>query len=307
MHDSASARKALSATRAARFAFALLMLGNVALAFGPWLVRLAESDGGVGPIAAAFWRLAIAAPLILALTRATRQPIGRMPLRLWAIVALAGLLFAADLALWHAGILVTKMANATLFGNVSALLFPLYGFWAARALPSRAQGFAMLLATFGLGLLLGRSYELSAQNLVGDLLCLSAGVFYCLYLIAVDRARGRLKPWPLLALSTAGGVLPLLLFAHLFGENIWPADWTALIVLAVASQVIGQGLIIFAMGHVTPLVVGLCLLSQPIVAATVGWLAYGERMGALDLIGAVAIGVAILLVGRTPARQETLA
>lgn len=307
MHDSATPRKAIRLTSAARFAFAALMLGNVALAFGPWFVRLAESDGGVGPMAAGFWRLALAAPLILLLTRATRQPIGPMPARLWGIVGLAGLLFAADLALWHVGILNTKMANATLFGNVSALLFPLYGFWLVRSLPSRTQGFAMLLATLGLGLLLGRSYELSAQNLLGDLLCLMAGVFYCLYLIAVDHARGRLKPWPLLALSTAGGVLPLLLFALVAGESIWPADWTALIVLALVSQVIGQGLIIFAMGHVTPLVIGLCLLSQPIVAATIGWFAYGERMGALDLIGAAAIAAAIVLVRGTPPRQEALA
>ena len=37
-------------------AFAMLLLGNAALAFGPWLVRLSD----VGPSAAAFWRLALA-------------------------------------------------------------------------------------------------------------------------------------------------------------------------------------------------------------------------------------------------------
>src|SRR4028118_814623 len=44
-------------------AFAALLLGNVALAFGPWLVRLSD----VGPSAAAFWRLALAPPFLLLL------------------------------------------------------------------------------------------------------------------------------------------------------------------------------------------------------------------------------------------------
>ena len=38
--------------------FPALLLGNVALAFGPWLVRLSD----VGPVAVGFWRLLLALP-----------------------------------------------------------------------------------------------------------------------------------------------------------------------------------------------------------------------------------------------------
>src|SRR5690606_181668 len=144
---------------------------------------------------------------------------------LWATVIVSGLLFASDISLWHFAIPQTKMANATLFGNISGLLFPLYGFMIARSWPSRTQGFALLLATAGTFLLLGRSYELSAQNLLGDLLSLLAGVFYCFYLIAIDRARSTLAPWPLLTLSTISGVLPILAIAWLAGETILPTNW----------------------------------------------------------------------------------
>jgi drug/metabolite transporter (DMT)-like permease len=64
---------------------------------------------------------------------------------------------------------------------------------------------------------------------------------------------------------------------------------------------LGQGLLVYALGHVPPLVVGLALLTQPAIAALVGWLAYGETLSALDWIGAVAIAVALVLV-RLPAR-----
>ena len=272
------------------------MLGNACLAFGPWLVRLADTDGGVGPIAAGFWRLALAAPLLLLLTRATGQQAGRVPTALWVMIALGGLFFAADLASWHLGILETKLANATLFGNSTSLLFPIYGFIVTRAWPTRRQGFALLLAAAGAVVLMGRSYELGAENLVGDLLCMLAGLLYTFYLIAIDRARATLKPWPVLTLSTIAGILPLLLFALAAGESVWPRDWTAVLLLALVSQVAGQGFMVFAMGQMKPLVVGLALLSQPVIAATVGWLVYGETLSALDIIGAVAIAAAIVLV-----------
>ena len=301
MHESnstAGERKITPAQSMDRLAFIALLLGNIALAFGPLFVRMATDHGGIGPLASAFWRLALAAPVLLLLTRVTRQPIGRMTPWLWATLVLGGLFFAADLASWHLGILKTKLANATLFGNSTSLIFPIYGFIAARAWPTRSQGVALTLAAAGAILLLGRSYELSAQNMVGDLLCLLAGLLYTFYLIAIDRARSTLMPWPVLTLSTIFGIVPLLVFAMAFGERIIPTDWTAPVLLALFSQIIGQGLLVFAMGHVRPLIVGLALLSQPIVAATIGFVAYGETVTTPDLIGAAAIGVAIILVRR---------
>ena len=68
--------------------------------------------------------------------------------------------------------------------------------------------------------------------------------------------------------------------------------------LALVSQVIGQGLMIFALGKLPPLTVGLALLTQPVVAATIGWLVYGERLGAADAAGAALVAVALVLASR---------
>jgi drug/metabolite transporter (DMT)-like permease len=142
-----------------------------------------------------------------------------------AAVAVGGLFFAADLAAWHVGILQTKLANATLFGNFASFLFAIYGFVLLRRLPGRVPTIALLLAVFGTALLLGRSYELSHVNLVGDLFCLLAGLFYTFYLIAVDRARRSLAAFPTLFIATAAGALPMLLFALALGETVLPTDW----------------------------------------------------------------------------------
>lgn len=299
MHGAASSRKSFGGESS--LAFLALLGGNVALAFGPMFVRHASSDALVGPIASGFWRLALAAPVLLLLTRMRGQSIGRPAPVVLAMIALGGVFFAADLAAWHLGILQTKIANATLLGNSASLIFPLYGFVAARTWPSRGQGFALLLATVGAVLLMGRSYELDPRYLIGDLLCLLAGVLYTFYLVTIDRARALLAPWPVLALSTIAGVLPLLGFALAAGERVMPLIWSPLVGLAVVSQLIGQGLLVYAIGHFRPLVVGLAFLSQPVVAAAIGWFGFGETLAPLDLVGAAAIAAAIVLVRRPSA------
>lgn len=279
-------------------ALAAIVASNVLLALGPWLVRLAD----VGPVAAGFWRLTLALPILLPLGVA-RGGLARLRAApaLAAAIGMGGLFFAADLAAWHAGILRTRLANATLLGNAASFLFPVYGFVAARRLPSRTQLAALLLAAAGTALLLGRSLELSPRGLAGDLLCLLAGLFYTVYLVAIDRARATLPPLGVLAIATATGALPLLAAARLLGETVAPHAWLPLVALAVGSQVLGQGLLVYAVGVLDPLLVGLAFLIQPVVSAAIGWVRYGERLGPADLLGALAIAIALVLVRRRPA------
>ena len=255
------------------FAFPALLFGSSALAIGPWLVRLA----GVGPVAAGFWRLSLALPFLFVIARVAGQPVHWPGKALGIVIALAAFFFAADLAAWHVGIHMTKLGNATMFGNVASFAFAAWGLWLARQRPSPVQAGALGVAALG------------------------AGLLYAGYLIAVERAREKLPPLPLLFLSSAMGAAMLLPVSILMGEQIFPDNWTFVIILAISSQVIGQGLLVYAIGALPPIVVGLTLLTQPAISAFVGWVAYGETLSPLDWIGAAAIAAALVLI-RLPQR-----
>ncbi|HYX47944.1 MAG TPA: DMT family transporter [Sphingomicrobium sp.] len=278
-------------------AFPALLLGNVALAFGPWLVRLADT----GPVAAGFWRLALALPLLLLIGRFAGQPAHWPRRALVATVAIAAIFYSLDLAAWNAGIRLTKLGNSTLFGNSGSFVFAIYGLILAHRAPSLKQSLALLMALGGAALLMSSSYELSPKNFTGDLLTLVAGLLYGGYLIFVERGRMQLKPLPLLILATIFSIPILFLISLVLGERIWPHDWTPLLIFALSSQVLGQGLLVYSIGTLPPLVVGLGLLTQPAISATVGWLAYRETLSAADIIGAVGIAVALVIV-RLPDR-----
>jgi drug/metabolite transporter (DMT)-like permease len=288
-------------SRSHRWAFVALLGGNLALAAGPFLVR----HSGVGPISAGFWRVTLALPFLWLIARMMRQPIV-VPRRAVTIaIGGAALFFAADLAAWHAGILLTKLGNATLFGNISSFIFAAWGLWLVRKWPSALQALALLLAAAGCGALMWGSAELSAAHLRGDLLSALAGLLYTGYLILVERTRGAVEPLPLLLIASLFAAAFLLPASLLAGEVFLPVDWSGLFALALCSQVAGQGLLVYALGHVPPLVVGIAMLTQPALSALLGYLYYGEAFTALDWAGAAAIVLALVLVRLRGGPQAT--
>lgn len=274
----------MATIRPAPLAFPALLVGAACLAVGPLFVRTA----GVTPIASAFWRMALASPVVILIAFLTRQPRPQRRMGWWVLVG-SGVLFAADIAAWHLGIVRTTLGNAVLFGNVSSFFFAGYGFMLARAWPSRRFALAMIGAGVGVALLLGRSLELSADHFAGDLLCILAAIFYTGYLAIMDRARASVGAWPALAVATLAGTVALVPLLPAFGGALVPRDWSPVLALALLSQVVGQGLVIYAVGHLRPEVSGLGLLIQPVIAAALGWAMFGEAMGAVDAFGAVLV------------------
>jgi drug/metabolite transporter (DMT)-like permease len=291
--------------RATGLHLAALLAGNVALALGPWSVRLADS----GPISAGFWRLSLAIPLLALLAHRNGQALTGFGRATWLAIIAAGVLFALDLASWHVGIGQTRLGNATLFGNSGSVILMGWGIVAMRRLPRRFEALGILAALAGAAILMGRSLDIDPLSLVGDLLCILAGFFYAFYILLLQGARARLGNWSLLTWSSIAGAPVLLALALWQGEPVWPSSWWPLIALALLSQVIGQGLLVFSLKHFSPLVVGLALLTQPAVSVVVGWFVFGEALGLADIVGMTLVGAALVIarIGDQPAARGTRA
>src|SRR5687767_5998471 len=96
---------------------AALMIGATGIGLAPILVRLSET----GPVATAFYRLLLAQPIIWLLLKREQSPTtenkpNRQDL-LYA--AIAGLLFSADLSIWHWSLKLTTVANSTFVTNLT--------------------------------------------------------------------------------------------------------------------------------------------------------------------------------------------
>lgn len=270
---------------------AALLTGNVALALGPWLVRLADT----GPVSAGFWRLFLALPFLALFARAGGQRLTGIPRRTLAFVALGAVAFGLDLSSWHIGIELTRLGNATLFGNVGSIVMLFWGFIVARQLPRGMEWVAILCALAGAAILMGRSADISTESFAGDLFCLTAGLLYAVYLVTLQGARQQIGSWALLVWVSIFAAPLVLTIAVVLGEPVWPTDWTPVLILFVTSQLVGQGLLVFSMRHFPPLVIGLALLTQPAVAALYGYAVFEEVLTRIDLAGMMLLGGALVM------------
>ena len=273
-------------------AFAALLAGNIAIAFGPLLVRFADS----GPIATGFWRLALATPFLFFVGYRFGFRFSALGKSTIWLATIAGLFFGVDIILWHIGIFQTKMANATLFANCASLILVVYGIFVARKMPSKWESAAVLFAFVGAALLMGQSLDLSPLHFQGDILSLTAGLTYTVYLVLMMRVRQNTESWGALGMASAVAAVILLTGSIVAGEQVIPTVWWPVILLAFTSQFFGQGCLTYALPHFSPLVIGLALLFQPALSAAAGWLAFGETLTAMDFAGSALVMIALVLV-----------
>jgi drug/metabolite transporter (DMT)-like permease len=291
----ATAGARLEGHRAVTRSFLLLVAGAIAIGFAPIFVRLAST----GPIATAFWRMALAVPILWMFVRQQNDASSALVAFRSPLVWLAGAAFALDLAAWHFSIRLTSVTNATLLANCAVLLVPLFSWvFLRRPVRSNTLGFG-LLAFFGMILLSSPSLRTGSQKLLGDALALLTAGFYAAYLLVMAVARERAAASSLAFASSLLSSVTLLPIVALAGERLLPSeivDWMWLIGLALISQVFGQTAIAHALGRIPPAQAAVGLLIQPVSAAVFAWILFGESLSGLQFFGGALVLASITAV-----------
>ena len=281
-------------------ALVALSVGAVLIGLAPIFVRLAD----VGPIAAAFWRCALAWPVLAIAARVWRDDDGAPSVSgARGMLVGAGLFFAADLSLWHLGIGLTSVANATWLANLAPLFVApaAWLLWRQRVTGGFLLGLAISLV--GTAILIGDGLRADRARVTGDALSMASAAFYAGYLLCVSQLRRRHSTLRILGWSSATVAVVLLPVAWMAGERILPGSahgWTMLASLALLSHVCGQGLIAYSMVSLPASFSAVGLLIQPLAAALFAWVLLQERFGWQQ-----AIGGAVILAGIVTCRMAS--
>ncbi len=280
----------------APLAFLALVGGAMAMGISPIFVRFAE----VGPFTSAFWRVALALPALWLWARLEkRSPEEAQPDTSARIaVFLAGLLFAGDLTFWHLAIMNTSVANATFLATLAPVWVVLGSGVILGEKVERKVLLALALCLAGAAALIGGTWSVSPAQIDGDLYGFATSFFFGAYFLAVRRARRAFGSGRTLFLSSLTTALVLLLEAVAMEDQAWPLTLVgmgALLSLALISHAGGQGLLAFALGHLPAAFSALVIFLEAIAAACFGWLILGERIGAMQGLGALAIFAGIAL------------
>lgn len=281
-------------------ALAALLLGAVAIGSSAIWVRVAET----GPVATAFWRVALAVPFLAMWSAIEQRPAVRsVQGNRWGLAA-AGAYFAGDLAFWHLSIVLTSVAAATLLANLAPIFVTLAGWlWLNERVSGRFV-IALAVALAGVVMLISADLGTTSSALWGDALGVVTAIFYAAYLLQIKRLRATLSTARIMAWSSLLTAIALMPVAWLLGEQAVPATlagWGVVLGLALVSQVGGQSLIAYGLAHLPASLGSVSLLVQPVCATLFAWLLLGETIGALQIAGGCAALVGIRMAHRASA------
>jgi drug/metabolite transporter (DMT)-like permease len=286
-----------------RLGAALVLASAVAFGVMPVFGKLAY-EAGVGVTTLLLVRFAIASPVLWAavlvrgaLPRAPRAVVLRaLALGGVGYATQAGLYFAA-LSRMDASVLALILYSYPALVTGAAILL-------RREPASRRRLAALVTASLGLVLVLLGSGA-GAFDGTGALLGLGASLTYTTYILVSDAVTAELEPLPLAALVTSGAVVTLGLTGVLMGSldfGFAPAGWAWLALAALVSTVSAILLFFGGMSRVGPSSAAILSTLEPPVTVCLAFLAFGEALGAVQLLGAAAVLGAAVIVNLPDAR-----
>lgn len=286
-----------------RQAFIILLVGATAISFAPILVRLSHLE----PIATAFYRILFALPIfwawILYPTEGGSKTLQTRSSGHYLLLGVSGIFFAGDLAFWHWSIKLTSIANATLLANSAPIFVTCGAFIIFREKFSKLFLVGLVLALFGIVLLMGNSYELNPHFFLGDLFGVTAAIFYAAYILSVGSLRRVFSTSTIMGWSGVASCLVLFPVLLLFDEAIFATTavaWGILICLALISHAGGQSLIAYSLAHLPAAFGSVGLLLQPVLATILAWFIFSEALSLYQVVGGI-----IVLIGIAFARRGT--
>ncbi|WP_156163831.1 DMT family transporter [Demequina maris] len=273
---------------------------------GGLLGTLLAEHSDVPPASVAMWRMVIAG-VVLSVWLAARGALGLGSLDRAAVVRIlaTGALTAAFEVLYFTGIALAGVGLSTLvtIGSAPAWV-ALWDWWRHGDRPDGRRVLALVLALGGLGLLLGSSLAAGDRALLGVGVAVVAGAAFAGVTVVNRAPVPGLGAARLTALSfTAGGLL-LVPVALVLGWGVpsGAASWGLAAALGVVSTALAYLAFLSGLATVPPFVATVVSLLEPLVAAILGAIVLGERLGWGGVVGGAVLASAVVLL--RPQRDE---
>jgi len=263
-----------------------------------------SSGPGVALLLAAL-RLSMAALLLAptwrGLLRARPEP------GAWRLAALAGLFLGVHFGTWITSLAYTSVAASVTIVTSNPIWVALAGWlWLGEKLSRRTVAGVAVAALGGVLIGLGDAAGSSAGKapLLGDgLALLGAWAVSGYFLLGREAQRRGLSIGQYVAVAYAVAALVLLPLPLFFGTPYtgWPwGVYAAALGMALISQLVGHTSFNWAIRYVSPVLVTLAILFEPLGSGLLAYLFFGELPPRLVFVGAAVLifGVGLAILGR---------
>jgi drug/metabolite transporter (DMT)-like permease len=221
-----------------------------------------------------------------------------------ALLILAGVVSGFDLLANQWSVSYTSVANAAFLMNTTPVFVLALAWLLHRERVAAATLAALALALCGGALVVlgGAGDAPSGVHFYGDGLAVASAALYAVALLMTRRLRERLPTLLIMivnSLTIAVILAPIALTTSRPLVPAHPAGYLVIVAYALVSQLLGHGLMTYALRTVNPALASMSGLLRPVVAAFLAWLILGEDMDPLQLCGGAVLLVALFFFQRT--------
>lgn len=216
----------------------------------------------------------------------------------------AGICLAIHFATWITSLAYTSIAASTVLVTTNPIWVGLFSWWWYQEKLTRPQVVGIAIALLG-GITMAIADSNSGGNysnpILGDALALLGAVMSSLYIIFGSQAQRRgLATGSYIAIAYFTAALCLFPLPFLSGTSYFGYTgkvYLYVFLMAIMSQVVGHTSLNWAVRWVSPTLISLSLLFEPVVASLVGAIIFKEVPTASLLSGGfiIVLGIAIFL------------
>lgn len=292
----------------------ILVVGILAVSTSAIFIRLAieaAQASGVGfSVFLAASRLAIATLILLPSWHKLYQtPISW---RSFSYAAAAGLCLALHFATWITSLSFTSIAASTTLVTTNPIWVTILSWLWLHQKTTRLTVAGIAIAVAGsifIALEDANAIHAGSNPLLGDALALMGAIMASLYLLLGRQAQRQglgISSYIAVAYTTAAVVL--IPFSLLAGSSYFgypSVVYLYILLMAVFPQIVGHTSFNWALRWISPTLVTLMILFEPVGASFLGFLIFGEVPSPFVLLGAVVLlaGVATAVIGAKDSRE----
>lgn len=277
-----------------------LVVGILSISSASIFIKL-STDAPALVIAAA--RMAIATLVLLPILTATRGGrLLKLPSSQIKFVALAGVMIAAHFAFWITSLKHTSVLSSVVLVTTNPLFVGIGSYVFFKERINRGLVLGILLGAAG-GVLITLSDARGAPGSVyGNLLSLGGAIMMSGYLMIGRRVRRNVDA--LSYLLSVNGVAAVLLCAAVAVVGQSPLGYRTttyvyFLLLGIVPQLIGHGVLNYALKHVTATLIAVCILGEPIGATLFAYFFLHEPIAGLQAVGGGLILAGIFVSARS--------
>lgn len=285
--------------------FIMIVVGVIGISLSSIFVKYSAAPSAVTAASRLLWTVILMTPVVLGKST-VRKELGRCDKKTVFLSVLSGLFLAIHFVVWFESLYHTSVASSTVIVCTEVIWVSL-GYCLFLKGRISVKAVLAILITFIGSILIAYADSGSGSHLYGDVLALLAAIAVAVYMLLGRMVRENTSTTVYTYMVYAACAAILLIVCIVQGNGVFEYGWSPILMgflLAVFSTILGHSIFSWCLKYFSPSFVSASKLCEPVVAAVLATMLFGELPTWLQIAGGILILIGVYYYSRIERANE---